>query len=133
MQAQEDGQQAKFTKQDDIWITQLGKFLRANRIDELPQLWNVLIGEMSLIGPRPEQTKLISTIQREIPAFSLSHSIRPRVTGWAQVHQGYADDILGTNKELSFDLWYLRNDSVLVDVRIAIRTINMILTGVGSR
>ena len=75
------GEEAKFAEQDDLRITRIGKVLRNKRIDELPQLWNVLIGEMSLIGPRPEQLKLIGSIQNEIPAFSLRHSLRPGITG----------------------------------------------------
>ena len=123
----------KFTEQDDVRITRVGKFLRNKRIDELPQLWNVLIGDMSLIGPRPEQVELIGSIQEEIPAFSLRHSIRPGITGWAQVHQGYAGDISATRKKLSYDLWYLNNVSLLVDVYITIRTLRVMLTGFGSR
>ena len=88
---------------------------------------------MSLIGPRPEQVELIGSIQEEIPAFSLRHSIRPGITGWAQVHQGYAGDISATRKKLSYDLWYLNNVSLLVDVYITIRTLRVMLTGFGSR
>ena len=125
--------EAKFAEQDDVRITRIGKVLRNNRIDELPQLWNVLIGEMSLIGPRPEQLKLIGSIQNEIPAFSLRHSLRPGITGWAQVCQGYADDISATRTKLSYDLWYVNNVSLLVDISIAIRTVRVVLTGFGSR
>ena len=127
------GEEAKFAEQDDVRITRIGKVLRNNRIDELPQLWNVLIGEMSLIGPRPEQLKLIGSIQNEIPAFSLRHSLRPGITGWAQVRQGYADDISATRTKLSYDLWYVNNVSLLVDISIAIRTVRVVLTGFGSR
>ena len=127
------GEEAKFAEQDDVRITRIGKVLRNNRIDELPQLWNVLIGEMSLIGPRPEQLRLIGSIQNEIPAFSLRHSLRPGITGWAQVRQGYADDISATRTKLSYDLWYVNNVSLLVDISIAIRTVRVILTGFGSR
>ena len=127
------GEEAKFAEQDDLRITRIGRFLRNKRIDELPQLWNVLIGEMSLIGPRPEQLKLIGSIQNEIPAFSLRHSLRPGITGWAQVRQGYADDISATRTKLSYDLWYVNNVSLLVDISIAIRTMLVILTGFGSR
>jgi lipopolysaccharide/colanic/teichoic acid biosynthesis glycosyltransferase len=91
-----EGAPAKFAEKQDTRITRIGKFFRKTRIDELPQLWNVFIGDMSLIGPRPEQTGLLSAIQTEIPLFSLRHSIRPGITGWAQVRQGYADDMLTT-------------------------------------
>ena len=133
MRTAKGGEEAKFAEQDDVRITRIGKVLRNNRIDELPQLWNVLIGEMSLIGPRPEQLKLIGAIQNEIPAFSLRHSLRPGITGWAQVRQGYADDISATHTKLSYDFWYVNNVSLLVDISIAIRTVHVILTGFGSR
>ena len=124
---------AKFADERDARITRIGKLLRKTRIDELPQLWNVLIGDMSLIGPRPEQVGLINLIQTEIPLFSLRHSLRPGITGWAQVRQGYADDILTTRTKLSYDLWYVSNVSFLVDVSIAIRTMIVVCTGFGSR
>ena len=124
---------AKFAEQGDTRITVVGKILRKTRIDELPQLWNVIIGEMSLIGPRPEQLELINSIQNEIPAFSLRHSLRPGITGWAQINQGYADNISKTREKLSYDLWYVTNVSVFVDISIAIRTLLVMLTGRGSR
>lgn len=128
-----DSAPAKFADKQDARVTRIGKLFRKTRIDELPQLWNVFIGDMSLIGPRPEQAGLLSAIQSEIPLFSLRHSIRPGITGWAQVRQGYADDMLTTRSKLSYDLWYVSNTSFLVDVSIAIRTVIVVCTGFGSR
>lgn len=122
-----------FTCKDDQRVTVIGRFLRKTRIDELPQLWNVLIGDMSLIGPRPEQLGLINSIETEIPLFSLRHSLRPGITGWAQVKQGYADDIQTTRTKLSYDLWYVSNSSLLVDLSIAVLTLKVVATGFGSR
>lgn len=124
---------ARFATKHDERITPMGRLLRRSRIDELPQLWNVLAGDMSLIGPRPEQVDLTNAIKTEIPLFSLRHSVRPGITGWAQVLQGYADDISTTRTKLSYDLWYVSNVSVLVDVAIFIRTLKVIMTGFGSR
>ena len=123
----------RFTCKDDQRVTLTGSFLRKTRIDELPQLWNVLIGDMSLIGPRPEQLGLINSIETEIPLFSLRHSLRPGITGWAQVKQGYADDIQTTRTKLSYDLWYVSNSSLLVDLSIAVLTLKVVATGFGSR
>ena len=124
---------AKFTDKYDPRITKIGKVLRKFRIDEFPQLWNVIIGDMSLIGPRPEQVDLTESIENEIPLFALRHSVRPGITGWAQVRQGYADDMSTTRTKLSFDLWYVSNVSFLVDIAIAVRTVKVMFTGFGSR
>ena len=124
---------ARFAAKHDARVTTLGRLLRRSRIDELPQLWNVLIGDMSLIGPRPEQVDLTDSIQDEIPLFSLRHSVRPGITGWAQIHHGYADDMSTTRTKLSYDLWYVSNVSILLDIAIAVRTVKVILTGFGSR
>lgn len=133
MQNADGSSKAKFTDKYDARVTRIGKVLRKFRIDELPQLWNVMIGEMSLIGPRPEQLDLIDSIQKDIPLFSLRHYLRPGITGWAQVRHGYADDISTTREKLAYDLWYVSNVSILVDISIAFRTLRVILTGFGSR
>ena len=133
MRNADDGSKAKFADKHDARVTKIGKVLRKARIDELPQLWNVIIGEMSLIGPRPEQVDLMYVIENEIPLFSLRHSIRPGITGWAQVRQGYADDISTTREKLAHDLWYVSNVSILVDISIAIRTLQVVFNGFGSR
>ena len=133
MRKGKDDPKAKFAVRHDRRVTPLGKFLRRSRIDELPQLWNVFIGDMSLIGPRPEQVDLINSIQEEIPLFSLRHALRPGITGWAQVCQGYADNISSTRTKLSYDLWYVSNVSLLLDFSIGIKTIKVIITGFGSR
>lgn len=114
-------------------LTYLGRFLRRYRLDELPQLWNVLRGEMSLIGPRPEQRVLAEAYAREIPLYSLRHTVRPGLTGWAQVHQGYAEGREESMVKLSYDLYYIKHFSFWLDLRILVRTLWVLLTGYGAR
>lgn len=129
--AEQDG--AKFASQDDPRVTRIGRVIRKTRIDELPQLYNVVIGDMSLIGPRPEQAGLIDELAADIPLFPLRHTVRPGITGWAQVCYGYADDVSSSSKKMAFDLFYIRNVSFLLDVNIVIRTIRIIFSGFGAR
>ncbi|MGC8904063.1 sugar transferase, partial [Thermus sp.] len=103
--------------------------LRRYRLDELPQLWNVLKGEMSLVGPRPEQRVLAEAYAREIPLYALRHTVRPGLTGWAQVHQGYAEGKEETLVKLSYDLYYVKHLSFFLDLRILLRTIWVVLSG----
>ena len=124
---------AQFASMGDKRVTHIGKFIRKYRIDELPQLYNVLRGDMSLIGPRPEQTDLLEGLIEKVPLFPLRHSVRPGITGWAQVCQGYAYDIDSSSKKTSYDLFYIKNLSFLLDMTIIIRTIRILLTGFGSR
>jgi len=124
---------ARFAEQDDPRITRLGRWLRRTRLDEIPQLFNVLRGEMSLIGPRPEQTPLVETFAGEIPSYPYRHLVRPGLTGWAQVQQGYAADAEQTAVKLSHDLYYVKHYSLAMDLLIALRTVRILLTGHGAR
>lgn len=121
------------TVRKDSRVTPLGSFLRRFRIDELPQMWNVLKGEMSLIGPRPEQPNLAATYSEQMPAFACRHLMRPGITGWAQVRAGYAADLGETREKLSYDLYYLKNASVTLDLEIMARTAFTLITGRGVR
>jgi lipopolysaccharide/colanic/teichoic acid biosynthesis glycosyltransferase len=103
VQAQPDGQVA-FKRPDDPRLTRLGRWLRQFSLDELPQLWNVLKGEMSLVGPRAEQVSFAETFQQEIPFYGHRHLVRPGITGWAQVNYRYADDQADTIEKLTYDL-----------------------------
>ncbi len=114
-------------------ITPLGRVLRRFRLDELPQFWNVLKGEMSLVGPRPEQRVLAEAYAQEIPLYPLRHRIPPGLTGWAQVQQGYAEGKEGTLEKLSYDLYYIKHLSFWLDLRILLKTVWVILTGFGAR
>jgi lipopolysaccharide/colanic/teichoic acid biosynthesis glycosyltransferase len=117
----------------DERVTPVGRWLRRSHVDELPQLWNVLIGEMSLVGPRPEQPALAEAYAREVPAFAYRQLMRPGITGWAQVKAGYAADLAETRVKLDHDLFYVRNCSFALDVEICVRTIWVLLSGAGVR
>jgi lipopolysaccharide/colanic/teichoic acid biosynthesis glycosyltransferase len=112
-------------------VTRVGAFLRASRLDELPQLWNVLLGDLSLIGPRPETPSLVATYLQEIPFYGVRHLIKPGISGWAQLYHHadphHAADVVETRNKLSYDLYYLKHRSLLLDVTIALKTIRRIL------
>lgn len=112
---------------DDSRATRIGRWIRALRIDEIPQAWNVLVGEMSFVGPRPERPSFVALLREEFPAYDLRHCVRPGLTGWAQVNQPYSASVDDVRRKLDFDLHYLRNWSVLLDVRILARTAELIL------
>lgn len=129
----DDGEDAVRAKKNGI--TRVGRFLRRSRIDELPQLWNVLRGDISLIGPRPELPSLVKEYEKSIPYYGIRHIIKPGLSGWAQVrhgehpHQGI--DIKETRKKLSYDLYYVKNRSLLLDLKIALHTIRTLLSRSG--
>ena len=133
MRAGQGGVAAAVTLEADERITAVGRWLRRFHIDELPQLWNVLIGDMSLVGPRPEQPGLAREYGRRVPAFAYRHMVRPGITGWAQVRAGYAADLAQTQVKLGFDLFYLKNFSFALDLQILARTVWTLATGVGGR
>lgn len=124
---------ARFARTGDARITRLGRVLRRTRLDELPQLWNVLCGHMSLIGPRPEQQAFVEEFTRRIPAYAYRHLVRPGLTGWAQVQQGYAGSEAETATKLSYDLYYLAHYSIALDLLIAYKTVRIVATGFGAR
>lgn len=124
---------ASMTRDQDSRITKLGKFLRKTRIDELPQIVNVLRGEMSWIGPRPEAAPLSSWYAREIPFYAYRHIVRPGVTGWAQVNQGHVTDLEDITTKLQYDFYYIKNFSYWLDTLIALRSVGVVFTGFGAR
>jgi lipopolysaccharide/colanic/teichoic acid biosynthesis glycosyltransferase len=132
MRPREGGDQIA-TAIGDTRVTPLGRWLRRSHLDELPQLWNVLVGEMSLVGPRPEQPALAEAYAREAPAFAYRQLMRPGITGWAQVRAGYAADLAETEVKLAHDLFYLKNCSFALDVEICARTVWALLSGEGAR
>ena len=117
----------------DPRITPLGRYLRRFRIDEIPQFYNILIGDMSLVGPRPEQPELARTYAAKMPAFQCRTLLRPGITGWAQVRGGYAADEQETEKKLSYDLYYLKNASFTTDLSIVVQTCKTLATGNSAR
>ena len=122
-----------FAQAEDPRITRVGRVLRRTRLDELPQLWNVLRGEMSLIGPRPEQVPFVREFAATIPSYPYRHLVRPGLTGWAQVQQGYADSADSTRIKLSYDLYYVAHYSLALDLLIAVKTCKIVWTGFGAR
>ena len=128
-----DARTAAMTQSDDLRVTRIGAFLRRSRIDELPQLINVLRGEMSWIGPRPEAEILSRWYEDEIAFYRYRHIVRPGITGWAQVNQGHVAEVGDVRSKLHYDFFYIRNYSPWLDLLIVVRTINTMLTGFGSR
>jgi lipopolysaccharide/colanic/teichoic acid biosynthesis glycosyltransferase len=127
------GEDAAFTQENDPRITPVGHWLRKHRLDELPQFFNVLRGEMSIIGPRPEQAPFVAAFEASIPLYRLRHNVHPGITGWAQVQAGYAAGEDATRTKLRYDLWYIKNLSLATDAAIALRTLRVVLTGHGAR
>ncbi len=121
------------TSQGDARVTSMGALLRRFRIDELPQFWNVLRGDMSLIGPRPEQPGLTNRYIEAMPAFAYRSLVRPGITGWAQVNAGYAANVEETRVKLGYDLFYVKNFSFALDIQVLIRTVSTVLGGGGVR
>jgi lipopolysaccharide/colanic/teichoic acid biosynthesis glycosyltransferase len=117
---------AKMSVKGDLRVTSFGKVLRNLRIDELPQFWSVLKGDMSFIGPRPERKIFIDQLIQSIPLYDSRHLIKPGITGWAQVKYGYGENIADSCKKLEYDLYYIKNRSVTLDIRIIFKTINTI-------
>ncbi len=125
--------QSAITKNNDDRITRVGRFLRRTRIDELPQLLNILRDEMSWIGPRPEALVLSEWYERELPYYSYRHIVRPGITGWAQVTQGHVADVDEVLEKLHYDFYYIKNFSMWLDVLIVLRTLRTVLTGHGAK
>ncbi len=116
-----------WAKERDPRVTRVGRFLRSTRIDELPQLWNVVRGEMSFVGPRPERPEFVERLCEQIPHFDLRHSVKPGVTGWAQINYGYGASVEDAVEKLHYDLYYIRNLSLLLDVEVLIGTLRVVL------
>jgi exopolysaccharide biosynthesis polyprenyl glycosylphosphotransferase len=118
---------AQWADQQDHRITKVGKFLRKSRLDELPQLWNVLTGQMSFIGPRPERIEFVQRLEKEIPYYQIRHIIKPGLTGWAQVNFRYGSSVQDSIEKLQYELYYIKHRSLILDLSIILRTIKIIL------
>ena len=130
--AEKDGKPRWATLNDDR-VTKVGRFIRKVRIDELPQLWNVLRGEMSLVGPRPERQFFVDELVTKIPYFAVRHSVKPGVTGWAQVRYEYGSTVEDSVEKLQYDLYYVKNHTLFLDLLILLETVAVVLTGKGAR
>jgi len=130
--AEKDGKPRWATLNDDR-VTRVGRFIRKVRIDELPQLLNVLRGEMSLVGPRPERQFFVDDLVSKIPYFAVRHSVKPGVTGWAQVRYEYGSTVEDSIEKLQYDLYYVKNHTLFLDLLIMLETVAVVLTGKGAR
>ena len=130
--AEKDGQ-AAWASVNDSRVTAVGRFMRRTRIDELPQLINVLRGEMTFVGPRPERPTFVATLTEKIPFYGVRHSVKPGLTGWAQVRYTYGGNLEESVKKLEYDLYYVKNHSLLLDLLIFVKTVRVVLLGEGAR
>jgi sugar transferase (PEP-CTERM system associated) len=124
---------ATWATDDDPRITRVGKFLRTSRLDEIPQLWCVLKGDMAFVGPRPERPEFVAWLSREIPYYGVRHSVRPGITGWAQIRYKYGNTLEDAREKLQYDLFFIKNASLGLDLLIIFQTIKIVLLGRGAR
>jgi len=130
--AEKDGK-ARWAAPNDSRVTRVGRLIRRARIDELPQLFNVLKGEMSFVGPRPERPEFVAMLTEQIPFYAVRHSVKPGVTGWAQVRYSYGATVEQSVRKLEYDLYYVKNHTLLLDLFIMLETLRVVLLGEGAR
>lgn len=128
--AEEDG--AQFASKNDERVTSVGKILRKFRIDELPQVINLIKGELTLIGPRPERPEIVAVLEEKMPYYPLRHIVKPGITGWAAIQQHYTEDIESSLEKLQYDLFYIKNRSAILDAAILLRTVNVVMRMMGQ-
>ena len=124
---------AQWAAVNDPRVTRVGGFIRRSRIDELPQVLNVLRGDMSLVGPRPERPEFAQQLEKTIPYYHLRHSVNPGITGWAQIHCHYGASESDAREKLQYDLYYIKNFSSSLDILILVNTVAVVLWGRGAR
>jgi exopolysaccharide biosynthesis polyprenyl glycosylphosphotransferase len=129
----EDEGRALWAQENDGRITRVGKVLRKTRLDELPQLWNVLRGEMSVVGPRPERPEFLELLEQSVPHWTRRHLVKPGITGWAQVCCGYTSDAASALDKLSYDLYYIKHRSPTLDFAVVAKTVTVMLSGSGAK
>jgi lipopolysaccharide/colanic/teichoic acid biosynthesis glycosyltransferase len=133
MRQDAEAQGAVWASKDDPRVTSIGRFLRKTRLDEIPQFWNVLRGEMAFVGPRPERPEFVQWLSQDIPFYDLRHMIRPGITGWAQVRYQYGASLDETKRKLEYDLYYVKHQSIGLDLLIMFETIKTILLRRGAQ
>ena len=129
--AERDG--ARWAIEKDPRVTRIGRILRLTHVDEIPQIWNILNGDMSLVGPRPERPEFVEMLEKEIPYYFVRHSVKPGMTGWAQINYRYGASVEDSKNKLECDLYYIKNMSLFLDFKILLRTIGVVLLGDGAR
>lgn len=127
--AEKDG--ARWAEKGDSRVTRVGAFLRHTHLDELPQVWNILRGEMSVVGPRPERPEFVAALEKAVPFYDLRHLVQPGLTGHAQVNYRYGSSVEDTRRKLAFDLYYVKNRSIFLDMKILLKTVIMLARGEG--
>jgi sugar transferase (PEP-CTERM system associated) len=130
--AEKDGK-PRWASGNDSRVTRVGRLIRKTRIDELPQLLNVIKGDMSLVGPRPERPFFVDQLTREIPFYAVRHSVKPGVTGWAQVRYHYGSSVEDSAEKLQYDLYYVKNHTLFLDLVVLFETVGVVLTGKGAQ
>jgi exopolysaccharide biosynthesis polyprenyl glycosylphosphotransferase len=129
----EKGGDPVWAKDNDDRVTRVGRFIRKTRLDELPQLWNVIRGDMSFVGPRPERPFFVEQLAREIPYYQQRHAVKPGLTGWAQVKYQYGSSVEDAMEKLRYDLYYIKHLSIALDLSIVFDTVKVILFGKGAK
>jgi lipopolysaccharide/colanic/teichoic acid biosynthesis glycosyltransferase len=124
---------AVWASTNDDRTTRVGRFIRATRLDELPQLFNVLAGDMSFVGPRPERPQFVDQLNQEIRYYSVRHSVKPGLTGWAQLRYPYGASVQDAREKLKFDLFYVKNHGLIFDFMILLQTVEVVLFRRGAR
>jgi sugar transferase (PEP-CTERM system associated) len=132
MDAEADGK-AVWAMEDDGRITRVGRFLRQYRLDELPQILNVFRGQMSLVGPRPERPEFVDSLKESIPYYSERNTVKPGITGWAQLRYSYGSSAEDAIEKLQYDLYYVKNQSLMLDIMVILQTVEVVLWGKGAR
>ena len=120
---------AVWANKKDSRITHVGKFLRKWRIDEIPQFWNIIIGDMSIVGPRPERPEFQEQLKKDVPHWNCRHLVKPGLTGWAQIQFEYASDLKSSEEKLAYDLYYIKHASIIFDIQIILSTLRSIAKG----
>jgi lipopolysaccharide/colanic/teichoic acid biosynthesis glycosyltransferase len=128
----ESGTGAVWAQKNDARVTPIGRFLRKTRLDEIPQLWNALVGDMSMVGPRPERPEFVTELTRQIPFYGQRHVVKPGVTGWAQVRYTYGASVEDALQKLQYDLYYIKNMSLALDVFIMLDTVKTVVLRRGA-
>jgi exopolysaccharide biosynthesis polyprenyl glycosylphosphotransferase len=122
-----------WARENDDRVTRVGRFIRKTRLDELPQLWNVLRGDMSFVGPRPERPFFVEQLDKEIPFYQQRHAVKPGVTGWAQIKYEYGSSIEDAMEKLRYDLYYIKHLSIALDLSIVFDTVKVVMFGKGAK
>jgi len=132
LDAEKDGK-AKWAVKNDSRVTRIGAIIRKTRIDELPQILNVMRGDMSFVGPRPERPEFVTQLSEKIPFYNARHRVKPGITGWAQLSYPYGASEKDAAEKLQYDLYYVKNQSLLLDLLILLQTAEVVLFGRGAR